>query len=136
MIRSTAAAAGIPQRTFTDAEIVERCIYALVNEGARIVADGSSARASDIDVIYANGYGFPSWRGGPMFYADRVGLAAILPRIQDYERSSGRAGRRRRCWWSSRRPAGRFASSTEPGAECIRSVASAFRLRRGSADPP
>jgi 3-hydroxyacyl-CoA dehydrogenase len=89
LIRSTAAAAGIPQRTFTDAEIVERCIYALINEGARIVADGSSARASDIDVIYANGYGFPSWRGGPMFYADRVGLAAILPRIQDYERQLG-----------------------------------------------
>ena len=86
LIRSTAAEAGIPQRTFTDAEIVERCIYALVNEGARIVADGSAQRASDIDVIYANGYGFPSWRGGPMFYADRVGLAAILPRIQDYER--------------------------------------------------
>jgi 3-hydroxyacyl-CoA dehydrogenase len=89
LIRSTAAAAGIPQRTFTDAEIVERCIYALVNEGARIVADGSAARASDIDVIYANGYGFPSWRGGPMFYADRVGLATILPRIQDYEQQLG-----------------------------------------------
>jgi 3-hydroxyacyl-CoA dehydrogenase len=89
LIRSTAAAAGIPQRTFTDAEIVERCIYALVNEGARIVADGSAARASDIDVIYVNGYGFPSWRGGPMFYADRVGLATILPRIQDYEQQLG-----------------------------------------------
>jgi 3-hydroxyacyl-CoA dehydrogenase len=89
LIRSTAAAAGIPQRAFTDAEIVERCIYALVNEGARIVADGSAARASDIDVIYANGYGFPSWRGGPMFYADRVGLATILPRIQDYEQQLG-----------------------------------------------
>jgi 3-hydroxyacyl-CoA dehydrogenase len=89
LIRSTAAEAGIPQRTFTDAEIVERCIYALVNEGARIVADGSAARASDIDVIYANGYGFPTWRGGPMFYADRVGLATILPRIQDYEQQLG-----------------------------------------------
>jgi 3-hydroxyacyl-CoA dehydrogenase len=89
LIRATAADASIPQRTFTDAEIVERCIYALVNEGARIVADGSAQRASDIDVIYANGYGFPSWRGGPMFYADRVGLAAILPRIQDYERELG-----------------------------------------------
>ena len=89
LIRSTAAAAGIPQRTFTDAEIVERCIYALVNEGARIVADASAARASDIDVIYVNGYGFPSWRGGPMFYADRVGLATILPRIQDYQQQLG-----------------------------------------------
>jgi 3-hydroxyacyl-CoA dehydrogenase len=89
LIRSTAAAAGIPQRTFTDAEIVERCIYALVNEGARIVADGSAQRASDIDVIYANGYGFPSWRGGPMFFADRTGLAAILARIREFERELG-----------------------------------------------
>ena len=89
LIRSTAAEAGIPQRTFSDAEIVERCLYALINEGARIVADGSAQRASDIDVIYANGYGFPAWRGGPMFYADRVGPAVILPRIQDYERQLG-----------------------------------------------
>ena len=89
LIRSTAAGAGIPQRTFDDREIVERCLYALVNEGARIVADGSAQRASDIDVIYANGYGFPSWRGGPMFYADRVGLAAVYERIRQFERDYG-----------------------------------------------
>jgi 3-hydroxyacyl-CoA dehydrogenase len=89
LIRSTATAAGIPQRTFDDREIVERCLYALVNEGARIVADGSAQRASDIDVIYANGYGFPSWRGGPMFYADRVGLAAVYERIRQFERDHG-----------------------------------------------
>jgi 3-hydroxyacyl-CoA dehydrogenase len=90
LIRSTATAAGIPQRTFDDREIVERCLYALVNEGARIVADGSAQRASDIDVIYANGYGFPSWRGGPMFYADRIGLAAVHDRIRQFERDYGR----------------------------------------------
>jgi 3-hydroxyacyl-CoA dehydrogenase len=89
LIRSTARAAGIPQRTFDDREIVDRCLYALINEGARTVADGSVERASDIDVIYANGYGFPSWRGGPMFYADRVGLAAILDRIRQFERECG-----------------------------------------------
>ena len=89
LIRSTANAAGIPQRTFDDREIVERCLYALINEGARIVADGSAQRASDIDVIYANGYGFPSWRGGPMFYADRVGLAAVYDRIRQFERDLG-----------------------------------------------
>ena len=89
LIRRTAAAAGIPQRTFDDREILERCLYALVNEGARIVADGSAQRASDIDVIYANGYGFPGWRGGPMFYADRVGLAAVYERIREYERDYG-----------------------------------------------
>ena len=90
LIRSTASAAGIQQRTFDEREIVERCLYALVNEGARIVADGSAQRASDIDVIYANGYGFPSWRGGPMFYADRVGLAAVYDRIRQFERDYGK----------------------------------------------
>jgi 3-hydroxyacyl-CoA dehydrogenase len=89
LIRSTAKGAGIPQRTFTDAEIVERCIYALVNEGARIVEDGSAERASDIDVVYVNGYGFPAWRGGPMFYADRTGLSRIHERIAAFARELG-----------------------------------------------
>jgi 3-hydroxyacyl-CoA dehydrogenase len=65
---------GITPRKISDAEIVERCIYALVNEGARIVEEGIAARASDIDMIYLTGYGFPMFRGGPMLYADEVGL--------------------------------------------------------------
>ena len=89
LIRATAAGAGIPQRAFSADEIVERCIYALINEGARIVDDGSAERASDIDVIYLNGYGFPAWRGGPMFYADRVGLSVIHDRIKQFERELG-----------------------------------------------
>jgi 3-hydroxyacyl-CoA dehydrogenase len=89
LIRATASQAGIPQRTFTDEEIVERCVYALINEGARIVEDGSAQRASDIDVIYANGYGFPAWRGGPMFHADRTGLARILDRVRAFEGEHG-----------------------------------------------
>ena len=89
LIRSTAAAAGITQRTFTDTEIVERCVYALVNEGARSVEDGSAQRASDIDVIYANGYGFPAWRGGPMFFADRTGLDVIYNRILEFQHQHG-----------------------------------------------
>jgi 3-hydroxyacyl-CoA dehydrogenase len=89
LIRTTAAEAGIPQRTFTNAEIVERCLYALVNEGARIIEDGSAERASDIDVIYVNGYGFPAWRGGPMFYADTVGLPAVHRRILEFRAEHG-----------------------------------------------
>jgi 3-hydroxyacyl-CoA dehydrogenase len=89
LIRSTAAAAGIPQRSFTDQEIVERSIYALINEGARVLDEGIALRASDIDVIYANGYGFPAWRGGPMFYADRVGLRTIHDRIVELHRELG-----------------------------------------------
>jgi 3-hydroxyacyl-CoA dehydrogenase len=89
LIRSIARTAGIPQRTFADEEIVERCIYALVNEGARILEEGFADRASDIDVIYLNGYGFPAWRGGPMFYADRTGLALIHERIVQLHRELG-----------------------------------------------
>jgi 3-hydroxyacyl-CoA dehydrogenase len=75
---------GITPRTVSAQEIVERCIYALINEGARIIEDGIAQRASDIDLVYLNGYGFPAYRGGPMFYADQVGLhdvARALERI-------------------------------------------------------
>ena len=60
-------------RTISDEEIVERLIYALVNEGAHILEEGIALRASDIDMVYLTGYGFPPYRGGPMFYADTVG---------------------------------------------------------------
>ena len=89
LIRSTARDAGIPQRTFTDHDIVERCLYAMINEGARILEEGFAERASDIDVIYLNGYGFPAWRGGPMFYADRTGLRTIHDRIVALHRELG-----------------------------------------------
>jgi len=75
---------GLTPRTVSDQEIVERCIYALVNEGARIVAEGIAQRSSDVDLVYLNGYGFPAYRGGPMFYADQTGLievARVLERI-------------------------------------------------------
>jgi 3-hydroxyacyl-CoA dehydrogenase len=75
---------GFTSRTIGAPEIVERCIYALINEGARIIEDGIAQRASDIDLVYLNGYGFPAYRGGPMFYADQVGLhdvARALERI-------------------------------------------------------
>ncbi len=64
-------------RKIADGEIVERCIYALVNEGARTVEEGIAQRSSDIDLVYLNGYGFPAYRGGPMFYADTVGLITV-----------------------------------------------------------
>jgi 3-hydroxyacyl-CoA dehydrogenase len=90
LIERTSAAAGLARRTFTDAEIVERTIYALVNEGAKILEEGFALRAADIDVIYATGYGFPGFRGGPMFYADRVGLDVVYERIQAFHREFGR----------------------------------------------
>ena len=69
---------GVVAREVGAREIVERCIYALINEGARIVEDGTAQRASDIDLVYLNGYGFPAYRGGPMFYADQTGLGDIV----------------------------------------------------------
>jgi len=68
---------------------VERCVYALVNEGARILEEGIAVRPVDIDIIYLNGYGFPSYRGGPMWYADTVGLKSVYQRILDFRRQHG-----------------------------------------------
>jgi 3-hydroxyacyl-CoA dehydrogenase len=77
---------GIARREITDQEIVERLVYALVNEGAKILEEGIALRASDIDMVYLSGYGFPLFRGGPMFYADTVGLANVLAAIEQYGR--------------------------------------------------
>ena len=84
-----AAEAGITRREISDEEIVARTIYALVNEGARIVQDGIAQRPSDIDVIYVAGYGFPMFRGGPMFYADTVGLPKVLETIRRFHAEHG-----------------------------------------------
>jgi 3-hydroxyacyl-CoA dehydrogenase len=89
LIRSLARQAGIPQRQFTEDEIVERTLYGLINEGARVLEEGFALRASDIDVIYVNGYGFPARRGGPMFYADSIGLNSIVERIGSFEKEFG-----------------------------------------------
>jgi 3-hydroxyacyl-CoA dehydrogenase len=89
LIRAKASEAGIPQRTFTNDDIVERAVYALINEGARALELGLALRSSDIDTIYVNGYGFPAWRGGPMFYADRVGLDRIYDRVSAFHHQFG-----------------------------------------------
>jgi 3-hydroxyacyl-CoA dehydrogenase len=69
--------------------VVERCIYALINEGARILQEGIAARASDIDLVYLNGYGFPRHRGGPMLYADTVGLSNVVRALQRFAAEPG-----------------------------------------------
>jgi 3-hydroxyacyl-CoA dehydrogenase len=89
LIRKWATEAGIPQRKMPAEEIVERCLYALVNEGARILEEGIALRPGDIDVIYINGYGFPAYRGGPMWYADTIGLARVYERIREFEHEHG-----------------------------------------------
>lgn len=77
IIVKTSEKMGIERREISDQEIIERCIYPLVNEGARILEEGMALRAGDIDLIYINGYGFPAHRGGPMFHAETVGLANV-----------------------------------------------------------
>jgi 3-hydroxyacyl-CoA dehydrogenase len=74
----------IERRVISDQEIIERCLYSMINEGAKILEEGVAARALDIDMVWIHGYGFPNWRGGPMFYAEQVGLAAVLRSIEGY----------------------------------------------------
>jgi 3-hydroxyacyl-CoA dehydrogenase len=80
---------GITPRKIGDAEVVERCIYALINEGARILQEGIAARAGDIDIVYINGYGFPRHRGGPMLYADMVGLSNVVRALKRFAAEPG-----------------------------------------------
>ena len=81
--------AGIERRAITDQEILERCMYALVNTGAHILEEGIALRASDIDIVYLYGYGFPRYRGGPMFYADSVGLDRVYASVERFHRQHG-----------------------------------------------
>jgi 3-hydroxyacyl-CoA dehydrogenase len=89
LIKSVARAAGIEQRQISEEEIVDRCLCGLINEGAKILEDGIALRAVDIDITYIYGYGFPAWRGGPMFYADTVGLPKVLAKIEEFEKRHG-----------------------------------------------
>jgi len=90
MVTQYSGEIGVARRAIPDAEIVERLVYALVNEGAKILEEGIALRASDIDMVYLSGYGFPLHRGGPMLYADMVGLPAVLAAIEGFAR--GRNG--------------------------------------------
>jgi len=83
---------GIQQREISDQEILERCIYPLINEGADILKEGIASKSSDIDVIYVYGYGFPVFRGGPMQYADEIGLAEVRDRLNHYKETLGEYG--------------------------------------------
>lgn len=85
LLRARATQLGIEQRAHTEQEILERCLYPLLNEGIRILDEGVAIRASDIDVVWASGYGFPRYRGGPMFYADTLGLRALLDGMHKYQ---------------------------------------------------
>jgi 3-hydroxyacyl-CoA dehydrogenase len=82
LIKDFAKARKVPQRAFSDPEILARLLYPMINEAARILEEGKAYRASDIDVVWINGYGWPAWRGGPMFFADQIGLAKISQELE------------------------------------------------------
>jgi 3-hydroxyacyl-CoA dehydrogenase len=84
LINKHRAESGVAPRKLSASEIVDRLVFALVNEGARILEEKIAARASDIDVVYLAGYGFPAARGGPMFYADLIGLYEVRRRMQKF----------------------------------------------------
>jgi 3-hydroxyacyl-CoA dehydrogenase len=89
LIERVAAEQGIKRRAITEDEIIERSQYALINEGAKILEEGVALRAVDIDIIYINGYGYPAWRGGPMWYADTVGLKKVYERVSQFREEHG-----------------------------------------------
>jgi 3-hydroxyacyl-CoA dehydrogenase len=90
LIAEAAEKYGIEQRKITDEEIVERCFYSLFNVGCDVLHEGMAYRASDIDIVYINGYGFPAWRGGPMYWAENaIGLDRVLGRIREFAELNG-----------------------------------------------
>ncbi|GGK43486.1 3-hydroxyacyl-CoA dehydrogenase NAD-binding domain-containing protein [Salinarimonas ramus] len=91
IVLAMSAEKGIARRAISDEEILERCLYPMIAEGARILEEGKAIRGSDIDVVWINGYGFPAWRGGPMFFADETGLAAIVDALDRHAATHGEA---------------------------------------------
>jgi 3-hydroxyacyl-CoA dehydrogenase len=87
-----AAELGIERRVISDEEILERCMYVLINEGAQILEEGIAYRSGDCDLVWVNGYGFPAWRGGPMQYADEIGLDRVLDAMNRYREKLGDYG--------------------------------------------
>jgi 3-hydroxyacyl-CoA dehydrogenase len=83
---------GIQRRTISDQEIHDRCLFMLINEGIQLLDEGIALRSGDIDLVWVNGYGFPAWRGGPLHYAERLGLAQVLAGIQGHRQALGAYG--------------------------------------------
>lgn len=110
LVVAESAALGITRRQISDQEIVERLIYALVNEGAQLLSEGIAAKASDIDVVYLSGYGFPLYRGGPMHYANEVGLPVVVAAMQRFAAADSN-GRQAGAW----EPAPLLAELAEAG---------------------
>jgi 3-hydroxyacyl-CoA dehydrogenase len=84
IVREFARKHDAPARALTDEEILERCLYPMINEGAKILDEGIALRGSDIDIVWINGYGWPAYRGGPMYYADSIGLDTVVRKLKEH----------------------------------------------------
>ncbi|MBL4868973.1 MAG: enoyl-CoA hydratase/isomerase family protein, partial [Pseudomonadales bacterium] len=80
---------GVKKREYSNEDLLTRCIYPMINEGAKLLEEGKAIRSSDIDIIWVNGYGWPAYRGGPMFYADQLGLDKVLSKMKEFEAEFG-----------------------------------------------
>jgi len=89
VIKDFVAKSGVNARHISDEEILERCLYPMVNEGAKILEEGKAIRPSDIDIVWQNGYGWPAYRGGPMFFGDQVGLDKVLAKMKQFQATMG-----------------------------------------------
>ncbi|GAA6150866.1 3-hydroxyacyl-CoA dehydrogenase NAD-binding domain-containing protein [Pseudoteredinibacter isoporae] len=118
LAKSIAESLGIEQRSLTKDEIIQRCVFSLANEGFRILEEGIAQRSGDIDVIYLNGYGFPRWRGGPMQYADELGLQTVLQGLEALQKNLGAYGER----WFSVAPLLKTLAQTNRSAQSFSNV--------------
>jgi 3-hydroxyacyl-CoA dehydrogenase len=89
LIKDHAEKSGVTRREFSDEEILDRCVLPMINEGAKILDEGIAMRASDIDVVYVYGYGWPIYRGGPMHYANSIGLGKVVEKLRHYQDKTG-----------------------------------------------
>ena len=89
LIRRVAAELGFEKKEFSNDEILKRCLYPLINTGAKLLSEGHALRAGDIDTVYVNGYGFPKYTGGPMWFADTQGLENVLNDIERFYKETG-----------------------------------------------
>ena len=103
---------GFTPRAIGAEEIIARCIYSVINEGAKELEEGIAIRSSDIDVAAVYGYGFPAWRGGPMQYADEIGLATVARTVERFTNRRAIGGSPRNCCWTSRAPAANSARTS------------------------
>lgn len=89
LIEQASREAGIARRTISDQEVLERLVYPMINEGAKLMEEGIVERGSDIDVVWQHGFGWPAWKGGPMYYADQVGAETVCRRLQELSERHG-----------------------------------------------